>query len=361
MSATPSTDLLHQARPLVAHLYARNPSRYWIDFLVCLGIAYPCAGYYLTQPLHFPGSPIALLIAGILIYRVSLFMHEIVHFHPHEMRGFQICWNLLAGIPLLIPSFFYEPHRDHHAAGTYGTDQDGEYLPLGHDGWWGLLKFSSEVFILPIYFVTRFLIGTPLSFLSPRLREHLLKSHSSFVIDLHYEREIRPNAPRTLWAWIEIACFLRIVVFLTLVVLELAPWTRIFKIYGLGVLILGTNHFRTLTAHRYRNKGTRISYVDQFLDSTNIEGNLFTELLCPLGLRYHALHHLLPRLPYYNLKRAHRLLSQMLPADSLYHQVTYKSCRQVLSEFLSNLGSPSQQGTTPGDPANRASRQTSLH
>jgi fatty acid desaturase len=40
----------------------------------------------------------------------------------------------------------------------------------------------------------------------------------------------------------------------------------------------------------------------------------------PLGLRYHAIHHLLPAVPCHNLGLAHRRLTNALPADSPYHQ-----------------------------------------
>ncbi len=348
-----SSELLRETRPLVTHLYTRRPWIYWCDFLGCLIVGYGCAAHYLLTPwqkgLGWENglTCLALLLSASLLYRVSLFIHEIVHFHHGEMRAFQITWNLLAGIPMLIPSFFYEPHHAHHLSRTYGTNHDGEYLPLVSGGWRGIVKFLGEIFVLPVYYVIRFLIGTPASFFSPRLRNYLLERHSSFVIDLSYHRDVDPNAPRRLWGWIEFACFLRIVFLLASIAVGVAPWTRIPKLFVLGFLILGANHLRTLTAHHYRNRNAVMSHGDQFLDSTNIEGNPLTELLCPLGLRFHALHHLLPRLPYHNLKTAHRLLTRELPADSPYHRVTYRSCLEVVLELIRNVrdAHPSQSTT----------------
>ena len=37
-----------------------------------------------------------------------------------------------------------------------------------------------------------------------------------------------------------------------------------------------------------------------------------------MGLRYHALHHLFPALPYHNMDEAHRRLMAGLPADASY-------------------------------------------
>ena len=41
-------------------------------------------------------------------------------------------------------------------------------------------------------------------------------------------------------------------------------------------------------------------------------------LVAPVGLRYHALHHWIPSLPYHNLGRAHRLLVDALTPDAPY-------------------------------------------
>jgi fatty acid desaturase len=43
-----------------------------------------------------------------------------------------------------------------------------------------------------------------------------------------------------------------------------------------------------------------------------------------VGLRYHALHHLLPALPYHRLAEAHRRLTAELPVSSAYHRAHHK-------------------------------------
>jgi fatty acid desaturase len=48
---------------------------------------------------------------------------------------------------------------------------------------------------------------------------------------------------------------------------------------------------------------------------------LLPVLWAPVGLRYHALHHLLPRVPYHNLAEAHRRLVAASPEAGLYRSV----------------------------------------
>ena len=237
-----------------------------------------------------------------------------------------------------------EAHRQHHDSHDYGTEHDGEYLPLVHGGWRMFAGYVGEVLLLPFYFVIRFLVGTPISLVVPGMRQWLLERHSSFVINLSYRREISADAPRTMWLLIELACFLRILALVGLVLLGIAsPW-RFVQLYALACFALGLNQFRTLAAHRYANAGEQMTHHDQFLDSTNVTGNWLTPLVCPLGLRYHALHHLLPGIPYHNLATAHRELTEKLPADSVYHQSTYKSCWSVIGEVLKAIRS---QETAP--------------
>jgi fatty acid desaturase len=62
----------------------------------------------------------------------------------------------------------------------------------------------------------------------------------------------------------------------------------------------------------------------QYLDSVNVPPpTLLPALWAPVGLRYHALHHLLPSVPYHNLAEAHRRLTALVERDSPYHKASY--------------------------------------
>ena len=78
------------------------------------------------------------------------------------------------------------------------------------------------------------------------------------------------------------------------------------------------NTLRTLAAHRYEGEGNPVDRNGQLRDSIDTPGRFWTELWAPVGLRYHALHHYFPGIPYHNLGEAHRRLVNALPAGSVY-------------------------------------------
>lgn len=329
---------IRDLRSLVGDLFERRQAVYWIDFLASMVIGYGAAAFYVRLPLFSLGQLLSMAIAVVFIYRISLFMHEISHFRSGEMTAFKVVWNLFAGIPLLTPSFFYETHLDHHNARHYGTEQDGEYLPLVDSGWRGVAFFLLQPFLLPLITVFRFLVITPISFLHPRLRRWSLEHWSSFVIDLKFKRRVTGKEPLKLWAWIEVGCHVRAVALFAVGFLPFVPWYQFLLLYALAITILTLNHVRTLTAHRYLGNGERMSHAEQLFDSNDIVSrNPLVLALCPVGLRYHALHHLFPGMPYHNLGKAHERLMNELPVGSEYHKCVHYGFFSVLRQFLRDL------------------------
>ncbi len=331
-------DTIPMARQLVADLGRPVPAIYWADFLASISVAYGAAAVYLTpadqtaERLH--ANLIAawsirlacLLISSVALYRTALFMHEIVHLRRGQMVPFKVAWNILAGIPMLMPSYFYECHIAHHNTHHYGTVEDGEYLPLGGDHPRAILWFLGQAFLLPLFVTFRFAVLAPISFLHPRLRVWVLEHASSFVINFRYKRPVPPNAPLAAWIAMDVACWLRITALLVCFAAGIVGWPRLTALYVLAFMTLGMNHLRTLVAHRYVSDGDRMSHAEQLEDSINVTGSpIVTEMLFPVGLRYHALHHLFPALPYHNLPTAHRRLMAHLPADSVYRDCNFAS------------------------------------
>jgi fatty acid desaturase len=93
------------------------------------------------------------------------------------------------------------------------------------------------------------------------------------------------------------------------------------------------NTVRVLGAHEYESDGTPRSRHMQLHDSIDTPGRFWTELWAPVGLRYHALHHYFPGIPYHNLPAAYRRLIASLPADSLYRASTSRSLPQSLRKL----------------------------
>lgn len=337
---------VREARALIGDLFHHQQLIYWLDLICTLAIGYGFAMVYLAAPAFSLLQVASLTISGFALFRAGSYIHEITHMRNGEMLTFRVGWNVLCGIPMLMPSFFYENHIDHHRADHYGTIRDGEYLPLGAGPFRQILMFYAQVPLLPIYVFVRFLIS-PLTFIHPRVRLWFLEHMSSFVINFRHQLTIPKSAPRRWWAVLELACFVRAAAMLAVVAFGLYDWTRLVQLYFIAMFVLGLNYVRNLVAHHYRNTGSQMTHIEQLEDSVNIEGGWFwTELFFPLGLRYHALHHLFPSIPYYNLGRAHRRLMAQLPADSPYRDTVYPSYWAVVRELLSDVKAstaPAQQ------------------
>lgn len=325
------------AHATIRDLFAPTPAIYWADFGASLLVGYGAAAWHLSRPLVSVAGVASLFVAVCAVYRLSCFLHEAVHVRDRRLPGFRRTYDVLVGVPLLMPSFWYRHHRAHHAPRHYGTARDGEYLPLGRGSRRLLVGFFAQVLVQPIAVGLRFLVGTPVSWLHRGWRRRLIERHSALVINPRYERpaESRRNDRMPRWdAVIEAACAMRAWL---LIGTWLAGWPlgQVPRLYFLATCVLTLNYLRTAAAHRFVLSGSASSLPEQVADSVTITGHpLLTELLCPLGLRYHALHHLFPALPYHQLGHAHRRLVAKLPPDCPYHATLFPSFGSVLRELV---------------------------
>ena len=91
-----------------------------------------------------------------------------------------------------------------------------------------------------------------------------------------------------------------------------------------------------------------MTYVEQIEDSVTIEGrSLLTLLLFPIGLRYHALDHLFPLMPYHSMGQAHRRLMKALPEDSPYKKAIFPGLWAALRELLRGARIAGKAGHNP--------------
>ncbi len=309
-------------RTHVADLLKPSGTVFWIDMIASAIVGYVGLAVYVINPLSSPIAWVGFFAAWFGLYRGLMFIHEIAHLRRGTFTGFRVAWNFLFGMPLVMPSFLYTEHRTHHTNHSYGTDGDAEYYPIGL-GPVGLVAwFVAQGFLIPILGVLRFAVIGPVSFLHPKLRRLVWQKASGLAQNnLKFSRPDPTPAERKWILMLELGATLCVWTVLGSMIVGIVPWGVLAKLYGLFACLTVLSMARALANHLYLNEGHKMSYLDQMFDSTTIPGHpLITELWAPLGQRYHALHHLIPSIPYHSLGTAHRRLMQHLPSDSPYHR-----------------------------------------
>ena len=317
--------MLRAAADLTRDLNAPSDAIYWGDLIASATIGYGALATAMLAA-SWPVMLIAAIVAILALYRAGSFIHELTHISRGALPGFKLGWNLLVGIPLLIPSFLYEGvHNLHHAKIRYGTIEDPEYLPLALMKPWTLPVFVIAAALAPVALMFRFAVLTPLSLLSPRLRALVVARYSGLQINPAFRRRPAEGDLARQWRWQEAAASLWAISLIALVATGVVPlrWFAVFLGVASGTMLL--NQVRTLVAHLWENDGAAMTVTEQYLDSVNVPPpGVLAALWAPVGLRYHALHHLLPGLPYHALGEAHRRICGELEPTSTYHKASYK-------------------------------------
>jgi fatty acid desaturase len=298
-----------------------SPARYWFDFLLTAALTSVSSTIYFNAPLLSWPQLVAFPFTVFWLYRLGSLIHEVAHLPHNEMRVFKVVWNLMVGVTTLTPSPFYtRQHRDHHTLRIYGTPQDPEYTAnvCEPGSARSLLLYALTILVFPLLVFLRFLLA-PLTFLHPRLREFTLRRLSSLMFNWRYERKV---SPFDRWAMtsLELLCCARAAFIPIGVLTGVLPLSRIPLLYLLAISTLAMNQMRQLADHRLESSGGQLPLEAHLHDSCNYTSRDFlTWLFFPFAIRYHALHHLFPSLPYHNLSAAHKRLKESLPADSPYH------------------------------------------
>ncbi|AXB75712.1 fatty acid desaturase [Novosphingobium sp. P6W] len=325
-------EMLRAAVELTRDIAAARPGIYWTDMLASTAVGYGAlAGAILV------GNPLIAVLLGLLsalaLYRALLFIHELTHIHKDALPGFRFTWNLLVGVPMLIPSFMYEGvHTQHHARTRYGTLEDPEYLPLALMKPWSLPVFALTAILLPPALLVRSALLVPLGALIPPLRTQVWGRASALAINPQYRRRKPEGEFARMVFWQELGCS----TWALSVLAASFAWGWRPLVIALCVVSLTAflNQVRTLVAHLWENDGEAMTVTAQYLDSVNVPPPaLISWLWAPVGLRYHALHHLLPSMPYHSLAEAHRRISAHLGEASTYRKASYPGLTPLLARL----------------------------
>lgn len=320
---TPSRVPPVEANLLVKDLHKAQPAIYWFDLMASVSLGW--AAFTAAVALPFPFACACALVAVLALYRALCFIHEISHQSRRSLPGFEIIWNITTGFPLLLPSCMYTGvHSHHHRLSTYGTLNDPEYLPFARSIRM-TAAFAFQSILLPLALLVRFLVLGPISFFVRPLEQWLVAHFSSLSMNMNYRRETTPDTVRMIRY--QTAGILVLWTALAFV----APLKYFVLWYAVSACISLINSMRTLGAHAYNSEGDPLSREEQLLDSIDTPAFRWGILWAPVGLRFHALHHYFPGIPYHNLGEAYRRLTVAMPEGAGIHGVRSDSLVQSLT------------------------------
>ena len=236
MTASPAAtarepNLTALAFKLCADLTTARPAIYWADLILTSLVAYAgFAGAVLLPGLALKAA--AFVVSALAFYRGVSFLHEVTHLRSADVPGFKAGYNVLIGVPFLVPSLMYEGvHNLHHAKTRYGTIGDPEYMPLAHQSLWHVVAFVAISALAPVGLLIRFAVLTPIAALVPPFRRVVVERFSALAINPQFRREMPPASQLKLWLTLEALCSVWAITLITLtimgVVSETVFWTGV--------------------------------------------------------------------------------------------------------------------------------------
>lgn len=328
------------AHVLVSDLHAANPAIFWSDMLASAAVGWMAFAVAIALPVWSYWTVAAILVAAVALYRGMCFTHEIAHLPGRTLRGFETTWNILFGVPLMLPSFTYVGvHQSHHSLSTYGTKDDPEYLPFARSRALIVMFAVQASLVLPIAMFVRFVVLSPLGLVWPGLHRWLETYASSFSMNPSYRRVMSPAGAARMRRW-ELAMLAFWGGALAAIYAGVVPKRALIVWLAVLVVVSFVNALRVLGAHEYDSDGTPLDRQGQLRDSIDTPGAAWTELWAPVGLRYHALHHYFPGIPYHNLGAAYQRIVQHVPSESPYRDSMspslWRSLRQLIARARTN-------------------------
>lgn len=311
--------------------------QFFLDLYFTALVAWSSLWLLSVRPLDFWSAPLFLLVY-FSFYRGNAFIHEVVHFRK-KLKGLGLSYNLLFGFPNRIPYYMHEPHKFHHYPATFGTVHDPEYLYLKGKG---VIYFFRPFVAAPLSpFVLLFRFGLlPLFMwaLPLQKRKTIFHRFSSLVVNPGYYRPLEKEEDLKQGFYQDLGCVLFLLFFIGGWFMEWIPSSFFVWWYFMAITTTAVNMFRARVAHLYDNDSLNtLKPLEALRDSVTVEGSWVSAFWAPLGLRFHAIHHLAPHIPYHNLGKAHRALKQQLENTHPYIQTVVPSLKSGLNQYLRTL------------------------
>jgi fatty acid desaturase len=294
-----------------------RPLIFWVDFLASSTVGYALT--YWSSTLSFFSLPQigVVFLAAAFMFRASVFMHEAIH-SGKDVPGFAAAYNLYFGFVNKLPLYIYDVHVAHHLQEYYGTEKDSEYEDLKL----GLTNIAIPIVmmaLLPALLILRFgILPWFLPFIGKRARNAVYQYASTFALNRRYKRPLPDPAERRRWYWQDAGCALYQLAFVVLCLTGVLSWSLAGAWYAVAFITMLTNYYRVMSSHAYWTGLSPTTRKQQILDSLTVTGSPWLFWLYPVGLRYHALHHMMPHVPYHHMAKLHRILLTRLPDDHPY-------------------------------------------
>ena len=263
---------LHRRRPSVHLLYAARQ----------FGIVAACsvALWHLTNPLYW--IPVAV-VQGFTFFNMTTLLHEVVH--NSVFRSTRHGWDRALGLAYAITSGisasqFTRWHLDHHDnLGSYEDDPKRHWLSPKRNARWYKLLYCTPA-LMPIYFRAA---AREVASYEPELQRTIRRERLVTIV-------VQLSAAAALWAFGGPGAMVRV---------WLVPYFFVFPV-AFTLNRLG-QHYNIDPSHPL--KWSTLMKPSRLWDFLFVYSN------------YHLEHHYFPRIPFYNLRRAHMRLRPLY--DSL--------------------------------------------
>ena len=326
LSAETESQRLARARAQLADLFRPDPRRFWAELIGTGLVGWSAMLLAINGLGGWPVTLVLTIIATLAMHRSTAFLHELTHLNDRAVPMIRRGWNLVWGLPFLLPSWLYERvHLEHHRRRLYGTSVDPEYMPLAGKPPLRIVLSASFGLLLPIALVLRFMALSPLAWVWPRASRVIEARFSSLAWNMKWVAPEPTPLQRQRMRIDEALCFVWAWSLVALVVGQVLPLSALVVPLSMSFGAVLCNQLRGHAAHRFVSDGSPYDEVAILSDSLNVEPkNALERLLMPLGVGLHALHHVAPAIPFHNLQRAHRRVLRLMPMSSPYHHATVR-------------------------------------